>query len=297
MIMMKILKKFEKFEQNTNNALNKVLNKIWLFILSLIPQIVFDAYHKVKNWIIRKSIEWFNKSKDFIKFLIKKLLEYKTSLFALIDKIQNFPIKSKFFEFGLFLKELLLKTPLKTHVHKISEFTSSTFHKFFNLLEKNNNPQTYIAITAMLMIFFGTYNIYLSSSNIYLQEFNTRSPASQQQYIERPEYQAYEKRTLKVFNVKVPIFQESISAIRSVTIDFTVRTDTRFSKQYLEEYEYKLKDYFFLTVEPVVSEFPLEEEGKSILKDKIQRELNNFLKVHGVEGEVVEVKIIFIIAS
>lgn len=297
MNVMKILKKFEKFEENTNNALNKVLNKIWLLILSLIPQIVFDTYHKVKNWIIRKSIEWFNNSKDFIKFHIKKFHEYKTNLFDLIDKIQAFPIKSKIFEFGNFLKELLLKTPLKTHVDTISNFTSSTFHKFFNFLEKINTPQTYIATTAMLMILFGTYNIYVSSSNIYLQEFNTREPASQQQYIKKPEYQAYEKRTLKVFNVKVPIFQESISAIRSVTIDFTVRTDTRFSKQYLEEYEYKLKDYFFLTVEPVVSEFPLEEEGKSILKDKIQRELNNFLKVHGVEGEVVEVKIVFIIAS
>lgn len=297
MNLMKILKKFEKFEENTNNALNRVLSKIWLFILSLIPQIIFDTYHKVKDWIIRKSIEWFNKSKDFIKFLIKKFHEYKTNLFNLIDQIQAFPFKSKIFELGNFLKELLLKTPLKTHVNTISKFTSAAFHKFFNFLEKNNNPQIYIATTAMLMILFGTYNIYVSSSNIYLQEFNTREPASQQQYIEKPEYQAYDKRTLKVFNVKVPIFQESISAIRSVTIDFTVRTDTRFAKQYLEEYEYKLKDYFFLTVEPVVSEFPLEEEGKSILKDKIQRELNSFLKAHNVEGEVLEVKIIFIIAS
>jgi flagellar basal body-associated protein FliL len=294
---MKLLKKFEKFEDKTNKSLNKILSKLWAWFLSLIPQIIFDTYHKVKNTIITKSQEWHQKTKLFILNSIKKANELKDKLFKLIDKIQSFPLKSKIFTLGAFIKELLLKTPLKTHVHKISEISSSALHKFFNFLEKNNNPQTYIATLALVMILFGTYNIYVSSSNIYLQEFNTRAPASQQQYVDKPEYEQFPKRTLKVFNVKVPIFKESVSAIRSVTIDFTVRTDTRFAKQFLEEYEYKLKDYFFLTVEPVVSEFPLEEEGKSILKDKIQRELNNFLKVHKVEGKVVEVKIIFIIAS
>ncbi|MEX1099687.1 MAG: hypothetical protein WEB87_04635, partial [Bacteriovoracaceae bacterium] len=97
--------------------------------------------------------------------------------------------------------------------------------------------------------------------------------------------------------VKVPIYVESVKAIQSVTVDFTVRTDTRFAKQFLEEYEYKLKDNFFMTTEPVLSSFPLEDEGKFVLKEKIQYELNTFLKDNKVEGEVRQVDIIFIIGS
>lgn len=102
---------------------------------------------------------------------------------------------------------------------------------------------------------------------------------------------------MKVFNVKIPIYVEDVKAISSVTVDFTVRTSTRFAKQYLEEYEYKLKDYFFMTTEPVISTFPLKHEGKSILKEKIQDELNVFLNENKVEGQVQEVDIIFIVGS
>jgi hypothetical protein len=190
---MKFLKKFEKFEENTNNMLNKLLAKLWAWILSLIPQIIFDFYHQSKNWIIQKAIEWFQKTKKFIFLAIEKSKSLKTSIFDLIDKIQGFPLKDKIFQLGRYIKNLLLKTPLKTHVHSISNITAQAIHGFFNFLEKHNNPQTYIASTALLMILFGTYNIYVSSSNIYLQEFNSRAPASQQQYVEKPAYQAFPK--------------------------------------------------------------------------------------------------------
>jgi len=294
---MKFLKKFEKFEENTNRVLSRLLTTLWIKLVGIVPAFVFVFYHKFKSKIITFSISAFHSTKNFTLKVIDFLNLYKKKLFDLIDKIQSFPLKSKIFALGALINTLLLKTPLKNHVSNISSFVRKWIEKFFNFLERHNNPQTYIATIAMLMISFGTFNIYDSTNKIYMQEFSTRTPASVQEYVDKPEYEKYEKRTVKVFNVKVPIFQESISSIRSVTIDFSVRTDTRFAKQYLEEFEYKLKDYFFLTVEPVISDFPLQEEGKSILKDKILRELNNFLKHHKIEGKVVEVKLIYIIAS
>ena len=58
----------------------------------------------------------------------------------------------------------------------------------------------------------------------------------------------------------------------------------------------ELKDYFFMNVQPIISSFPLESEGKKILKEKIQKELNIFLSTQKVEGQVIDVNITDIIA-
>lgn len=294
---MKLLNKFEKFEEFANKILNKTLSRLLAKLISLIPAFVFRYYHQFKNSIIQNSIKIYQNTKVFILKLIVVFNKYKEKIFLIIDKIQAIPVKTKTFELLEKINQVVLKTPLKVHAQTIRNFLKNSVNSFSLTLKKYNNPQSYIATVAILMIGVGTFSIYKSGNKIYTQEFPNRTPASVQEYVDHPQYQQFPKRTLKVFNVKVPIFQKSISSIRSVTIDFSVRTDTRFAKQFLEEFEYKLKDYFFLTVEPVVSEFPLEEEGKSILKDKIQRELNQFLKQHKVEGKVIEVKLIYIIAS
>ena len=102
---------------------------------------------------------------------------------------------------------------------------------------------------------------------------------------------------MKVMNVKIPIYRENVRQVRSITVDFTVRTTTRFAKKYLEHYEMQLKDYFFTHTEPVISSFPIEKEGKEVFKEKIAIDLNNFLAENNVEGEVEEVGISFIVAN
>lgn len=295
--MMKFLKKFEQFEDKANESLEKLGNRIWLFLVSLIPQKLKDFYFEKKE----KFINWFwttyNKIKATLIMSKEWILKKKELLFSTIDKVQSFPIRTKANEGLDKFNQILLKTPLKNHAQSIQNYIHHVLDKFSKFIEKINNPQFYIACASLTMISFGTYGVYVSSQKIYLGEYNTREPASIQKYIQKPEYKKFPVRTVKVLNVKVPVFKKSVSAIKSVTVDFTVRTNTRFAKMYLEEYEYKLKDYFFLTVEPVVSEFPLETEGKSILRDKILRELNQFLKENNVEGSVEEVKIVFIIAS
>ncbi len=190
-------------------------------------------------------------------------------------------------------KEALLKTPLRDR----ADFISSKLNLLIEKIAAVPRTQFLIAFCAMLMIFTGTYSVYTSSENIYMKEWGGRAPASVDKYLDRPEYLKYPARTMKVFNVKVPIYVESVQSVRSVTVDFSLRTDTRFARMYLEEYEYKLKDYFFMTTEPMISSFPLEEEGKMVLKDKIRDELNIFLKENKVEGHVLDVDLIFIVGS
>ena len=148
-----------------------------------------------------------------------------------------------------------------------------------------------------LLSLLGFYAVYLGSNNIFQTEFPSRKIASVQEYDYRPDYRFYENKVLRIQNVKVPIFVEEIGDIDSITIDFSLRVSTKFAKYYLEEYEYRLKDYFFTSVEPVSSDFPIQDEGKEVLKEAIQDEINNFLYDNNVEGEVLEVNILYMVGS
>ncbi|MEX0798813.1 MAG: hypothetical protein WD025_05185, partial [Bacteriovoracaceae bacterium] len=239
-----MLKKFEKIEESLNQKLTslaKGLKKLWILC---VPAIVFKKYFQLKAFLKTKAVQLKN-------FLTKKgqasvrifWVQYE-KVNGVSNAIQSFPIKRKAFESVGVFKSFLVKTPLKNHADLIAKLLMATLDKTAILLGKLRSPQVLIASSAMLMIFFGTYGVYVSSQKIYMQEWGGRAPASQDQYLKRPAYLKYPKRTLKVFNVKVPIYVESVKAIQSVTVDFTVRTDTRFAKQFLEEYEYKLKDHF-----------------------------------------------------
>ena len=290
-------KKFEKLENLVNAiliAITKRLKALWLFI---IPSIVFTKWNSLKSFIRLKlesiKTKASSKAKKGATVGTKKFEKFR----SYFKKAKSYPVKQKSFEGVGKFKNFLLKTPLKNHADAIAKVAFKYVEKLSIIFKKLSTPQSMIATAALLMISMGTYGIYVSSQKIYVQEWPTRAPASQEKYLERPEYLKYPKRTMKVFNVKIPIYVEDVKAISSVTVDFTVRTSTRFAKQYLEEYEYKLKDYFFMTTEPVISTFPLKHEGKSILKEKIQDELNVFLNENKVEGQVQEVDIIFIVGS
>ncbi|MBC75591.1 MAG: hypothetical protein CME64_06205 [Halobacteriovoraceae bacterium] len=292
-----MLDKFEKLENSLNkilSALGGQLKKLWFFI---VPSIIFVKLKALKL-SVKNGIQKF-KERTRAKTQkgasvggkgIAKINEF-------LDKCKNYPAKEKSIENALKLKDFLLKTPFKNHADAISKFVAKQVEKVAVVLKKLTSTQALIAEAALMMIMLGTYGVYVSSEKIYKKEYATRAPASQEEYLYRPDYLKYEKRTLKVFNVKVPIFVESLKAVSSVTVDFTVRTDTRFAKTYLQEYEYKLIDHFFMTTQPVISSFPLQHEGKSILKQKIKDELNIFLDKNNVEGDVKEVEIIFIVGS
>ena len=163
------------------------------------------------------------------------------------------------------------------------------------MVNKVGKQQLSIALGAVIMIGVGIVSIYDSSRQIYNHEVDGRTPASVQDYDEKPPYFMFPRKTAIVLKVQVPIEQHTVKDLRNITIDFTVRTSTRFAKKYLEFHGQKLKDYFFTSVEPVVASFPLETEGKMVLKEKLVNDLNNFLKEENVEGTVEEVNLVYVV--
>lgn len=126
-----------------------------------------------------------------------------------------------------------------------------------------------------------------------------RAPASveEEAKYERPEYYKKQTKHFEVVNLRLPVYVAQVNEIKSVDIDFVATMTNRSSKKFLEKNEFQFRDHLILQMEPSVASFPLEEEGKEIIRKKIIAELNDFLKIHEIEGEVEELKIIYVLAN
>ena len=286
------MKKLFELEEKLNKLLIILIGFIKNWAQRSCPTKIKLYHQKMQIFFSKLKQKFFfyiNKAKNFSpkdNIAVKKITYFK-------QKMTSFPLQRKANEFAILLKS----TPLKNFAIPVINYLKSIFTKLQQRFNKISSQQFGISILFIILFGFGTLALYQSSSNIYKDEFITRSPASAVEYLERPEYRNLKKQTFKVFNIKIPVFVESVSEVKTITIDFSIKTSNRFTKKFLTNYEYKLKDYFFTTVEPVISSFPLKEEGKQVLKEKITIKLNNFLKEQNVEGHIEDVHIIFIVGS
>jgi hypothetical protein len=125
-----------------------------------------------------------------------------------------------------------------------------------------------------------------------------RAPASVDEILyERPGYYKKQTRHFEVSNFRLPVYVAQVNEVRSVDIDFTATMSNRNAKMYLEKREFQLRDHLINNIEPSVSSFPLEEEGKEIIRKKVWMEINDYLKENKIEGEVTELKITYVLAN
>lgn len=292
-----MLKKLEKLENSINSLIEKLIALWFRFLRWVLPAKLFtwkDQFIAFTQKQKERFINWVIQLAQTIK---TQTLEFIAKVKTTKEKITNIDVGAKVKNSLSSSKEYLLKTPLKSQVKFFSKNFQPLFERLGKKLQKHASSQAYIALTALVMVMGGIYGVYHSSQQIYQKEYPYRAPASVQEYDKRPEYAMFKRKTMSVQNMKIPLTVESVSSIRSITMDMSIRTSTRWARFYLDENQHRLKDYFFTTVEPVVSDFPLEEEGKLILKEKVRVEINNFLRENGVEGEVEDVRFLFISAS
>ncbi len=296
-----MLDKLEKIEEKINEGLGKVFKKLSSLLLrffsAIIPKFIKNFYLKVKNNALstkKASLKITQTKWESAKVFIT---DKKTRFFKKIDDIQNFPVKEKGIEKALEFKTFLIETSPQQHKENLKLLIKKILERVKTKLSFVKSNYFKIGTGLALLSLLGFYAVYLGSNNIFQTEFPSRKIASVQEYDYRPDYRFYENKVLRIQNVKVPIFVEEIGDIDSITIDFSLRVSTKFAKYYLEEYEYRLKDYFFTSVEPVSSDFPIQDEGKEVLKEAIQDEINNFLYDNNVEGEVLEVNILYMVGS
>ncbi len=287
-----MLEKIEAIENLINRILEKIGSVLFKLFIAMIPKKVIQFIRVKKASLLKREQRSSNNKRSIKKQLqrIKIVSKKKFNRFLRYSHQRKFNVA--YFEFRDYLFSKSVREHLIVTKNAIKRVLKKTSGKF----SYSKNQVATFAMT-FLFIMAGSVGVYQSSESIYRSEFPNRKPASVQQYDYRPEYKSYQARTTQIMNIKIPLLVEDVTEINSVTIDFTVRTTTRFSKTFLENYGYKLKDYFFTAAEPIASDFPLEEEGKDVLKEKITEELNLFLNENGVEGQVESIEITFIIAS
>ncbi|MFT6630475.1 MAG: flagellar basal body-associated protein FliL [Bacteriovoracaceae bacterium] len=292
-----MIEKFAKLEEFLNKLLGKIFASIFQLLIKAIPKPISDKYLSIKSnlqsWKVTKiELSKKNAKAGYANFKIKV-----DQLFTKINEIQNYPVKEKGIEKLAAAKYFILTTSPKQHKENFKIFLKPKSEYVFTKIKSMNKKNAIVGLSLFALIIAGGIGMYFGANQIFMKEFPSRSIASVQEYDYKPDYRLYEQKTIKILNMKVPIFSESVEKINSITVDFSLRTSTRFAKYYLIQYEYKLKDYFFTTVEPVVSDFPMQTEGKEVLKEKIRDEINNFLYENHVEGEVEEVNILYMVGS
>lgn len=156
----------------------------------------------------------------------------------------------------------------------------------------------------MLLAFTGlsvlsAIGIGFSGKRMVDAQVNTlRMPASVEEVeYDRPGYYKKQHRHFEMTNFRLPVYFAQINQIKSVDIDFTATLSNRQAKKFLEKHEFHLRDHLILQVEPSVSSFPLEEEGKEIIRQKVLAEINDFLIQNEIIGEVTELKITYVLAN
>lgn len=156
----------------------------------------------------------------------------------------------------------------------------------------------------LLLVFTGAsilsvINIAFSGNRIMTHQVESRSPASVEEEItyDRPGYYKKQTRHMQITNLRLPVYFANTNDLRTIDIDFSATLSNRLARMKLEKLEFQLRDHLILNVEPMETAFPLEDEGKAILKEKLQKEIDEFLIRQKIEGSVKDVKIIYILAN
>ena len=98
--------------------------------------------------------------------------------------------------------------------------------------------------------------------------------------------------------VILPVYTDAYSS-KKVVIDLQiVSSNPRIKEYFWDSYNtHLIYDRLNSTLEPVTLEFPLEEEGKRIIREKIRDELNQLTKELELGGEIEKVYIDHIISG
>ncbi len=157
-------------------------------------------------------------------------------------------------------------------------------------------------VTLSTIATLASVNIYVESKKIAEE---SRSPASElveevdraTAISRRPAYFKKKEKQFRVSNIVLPAYYTQGGAVRKLVIDFTFESSNKYIKNYLWENPHLIQDTLNSQIEPISITFPLEKEGKTIIKEKIMKEMNKRLKSLKIKGEIKSVHIHSMIAG
>lgn len=274
------------------NAINFLLNKLGELIYKAIPAPVKAVFAKISAAML-----WLSQNIKNLPNIIK------TFLISFIGKTKSSAL-------GFNYKAALLDTYKKAMAQykerspesagKIGTVLLTPFLMIGQWLKGLSAAQSMLLLSFSCASILAVIGIGFSGHklmNTHGEEGRTPASVPEEVAYERPDYYKKQTKHLDVTNLRLPVYVAQVNEIRSVDIDFTATMTNRNARMFLEKHEFQLRDHLILQLEPSVASFPLEEEGKEIIRRKLLNEVNDFLKQNEIEGEVSELKITYVLAN
>ncbi len=286
------MKKWEKIEGRINKRLESTFSSCSQILKSATPEKLREI-SKQAGHSISSSKDKISQAPATLSEKVSNLKSSATNQVSTIRANLNKNLaegkKGKWSKFGV-----------AASLIAICEWAIMPFYKKLTLFFTNVSPgalaSSIILVTVGTITGIGVYN----SSNKIAQEAGIvdRVPASIERPKEsRPRYYKRNERELLVSNVIVPSYIEGKSALRKLQIDFTIISSNRYIREYFYDNSYLLEDVLNSKVEPIIPGFPLSDEGKLILKEKIKAELNQLILKMKIKGKIDQIYISSILAA
>ena len=295
------MKKAEKIVNSINTGINRFFDLILFIIKSILPSNIKNTSNKVYKSFKDKKDEVKNKVKQKVKQRpkqspMKTVQDSLKSVKNVINKTKEATSKA--------MKKVKVSNMKEMTAKKVILFIVAIFTPLIlrsKLWILSLKPATVVGFVVMSSV--GT----LTSIQVYNSAKTIADETKEEEVVEvknlyqeslkRAEYYNEQDRHLDVSNVTLPVYIESVSSIRSLTIDFTMVMSNRYLRAYFLENEHLLKNRINNTLEPIIPDFPLNEEGKIILRDKIKYEVNELIRELKIKGQVNNVLFDNIIAG
>ena len=294
--------------QKLVDKINSILLKIFAIIKSavkkLTPTIIKNLQAKLRKKKEEKKQEIIEKMNDVkdktIVFSKKSQKELKNIKRVTSKKVRQTNEWVENFSFK--------KIDFKKLFNSIYLFISGSSKKIITFLknapkEKIQNFLIFFSLFIVILIIgYNSLNEIVkqkTGKDIFTFQKEEKVGPDTANYIKRPKYFLGEKRQFSLQNIDLPIYVESVNAIRMLTFDFTIESSNRYIASYFSsrENEDLIKDQLNNSIEPIVPSFPLKEEGKRIIKLKIKEEINELVQKLKIKGYIVKVYINNVLAN
>lgn len=283
----------EKLETLINKLLFHLGDLFFRLVKKIIPKKIQNAYARV-CLAYASFIIW-------LKALPRLILKRLPGLLQKVKAtLKEFDFKSKLQETKKLALDQYAQGQKGTRVSDAKKAFLVPFLIFGQWLKGLSIAQTLVLMSFTAASILASISIIFSGNRMVAQHTNeSRAPASVEAEVsyDRPNYYKKQIRHLEITNLRLPVYFSNVNELRTIDVDFSATLSNRLARMKLEKLEFQLRDHLILNVEPMVASFPLVEEGKDILKDKLRQEINLFMIDQEIEGEVKDVELIYILAN
>ncbi|MEH0861934.1 flagellar basal body-associated FliL family protein [Halobacteriovorax sp. DPLXC-1] len=281
-----MMDKWVKLENLINGLLIKLVN----FFKKLTPNSFKNTYLGIKN-SISKFFTTFAKIPLFFKengkrwfmaklaIIISFLMAKKESAAKLVASLKGFKLTG---ELPLLMYKSTQQFVSKNIVAKVAALS----------------PAKAVGLTCTLTVFsLGGISVYQNVKEIadktspkQVRKIASVSKEDKERW-GRTRFRNIQKQRIFLRNVYIPIYIKNRNGMKNLQIDVSLKTNNRYTARYFykPENEIMIRDRLNSSLQAVVPNFPLEPEGKKIIKEKIRREVNHLIEDLKIEGRVDEV--------